>query len=243
MNYKKRVTTFLLDIFLIFSVILISVFSRKKLEIYMASLQDFAPQLSSLGTILSQQNLTTYNITSTEQIISQTNNLIFNANLLVYLIPISIIILYLLTQSINWKLINKTKIKNFVIASIPLLIITLLFLNSLVSIISTVLYEFSAEVIIPIILFILFLKISYLTLIFYTKQKLTLKFIRKSIKKLILPYFSILITSFFILINSALIYVFLILNQPTLILIPLLIILLIIFNFQRTSFIKKVNSI
>lgn len=243
MNYKKRALTFLLDLILIFSVILISVFSRKKLELYITSLQDFAPQLDSLGTILSQQNLTTYNVTSTEQIISQTNHMIISANIWLYLIPISMILIYLITQSINWKLLNKTKIKTFILASIPFLIITLLFLNSLLTSISTILYNFSINIVWPIILLILFLIIAYLTLIFYTKERITLKFIRHSIKRLILPYILMLITSFFILINSLLIYIFLIINQSILVLIPTLILLLILFNIQRTSFIKRVKSI
>ena len=236
MNLKKRALTFLLDLIFISSIILILIIARKQLQLYMDNLQNLSPQVSDLANILSSQNLTTYNQTYAEQIISQTNNLVFNTQIFLLLIPITMIIFYLITQSINWKIINKTKISLFLLSSIPFLAISLLFLNSLLDLLQTFLYEESTNLILTLSLFVLFIIITYFTLIFYIKGKI------KFIKQAILPCFLILLNWFFILLNLILVYIFILTEQSILILLFPLIILLIIFNYQRTSFIKKVKS-
>jgi len=245
MELKKRITTFLLDLILIFSVILTAVFARKKLEYYIISLRNFSPKILNLGAKLSFQNLTTYNQTYAEQVISQTNSLIFHANFYLFLIPLAIILFYLITQSINWKLINNTKINKFVIISVPFLIVALLFLNSLLDSALLMLYDTPIKILFTVLLFLIFLLVSYISLVYYSKKKIKnpKTFLKKSVKKLIFPFSLILINWFLILINSLLIYIFFIMEQSIIPLIPPLIIFLIIGNFQRTSFVKKIKTL
>src|SRR3989338_670004 len=116
---KDIIYTFLLDILTIILTILFTTLIIKKFQSYFIILQDSQQKVSEISQILMQQTLNSYNVTQVDTILNQINYLI---------LPLALTLPYIILQGINFKIINKTKLKNFIIISIPSLIIFILFL-------------------------------------------------------------------------------------------------------------------
>src|SRR3989344_5625264 len=212
---KQKYKPFLLDSVLVSLITVLLVLTREIMKYYLDKIQTYIPQINELSTTLSTQNLTSYNPEQVESTLNLVNTYIQRIEILQYLIlPLTIILLWILLQGLVWKLINKTSFKRFAIVSIP-------FLASL-----------------------LFLVISYETFIFYTINKpfkKTIEFSLKNLKKLILRFSLILLTSFLLLITIALIYIFTYVKINIITTSIIAVILILILNIQRLNLIQKIH--
>ena len=127
---KNIIYTFLLDISTIVLTILFTTLIIKKFQSYFIILQDSQQRVSEISQILMQQTLNSYNVTQVDTILNQINYLTYKIYFFQYLLlPLALILPYLILQGINFKIINKTKLKNFIITSVPSLIIFILLLS------------------------------------------------------------------------------------------------------------------
>ena len=127
---KNIIYTFLLDISTIVLTILSTTLIIKKFQSYFMILHQSQEKVSEISQILMQQTLNSYNVTQVDTILNQINYLTYKIYFFQYLLlPLALILPYIILQGINFKIINKTKLKNFIITSVPSLIIFILFLT------------------------------------------------------------------------------------------------------------------
>jgi len=247
MKVNTKIYTYLLDLSTIITTILFTTLIIKKFQSYLIILQESQQQISEISQILMQQTLNSYNVTQVDTILNQINYLTYKIYIFQYLLlPLALILPYLILQGINFKIINKTKLKNFIIISIPSLIIFILFMIYLMEIILS--FYITKEFIIFKLLLILipFIIIGYLTIIAHTLNTLNIKQIInysiKNIKRLLLHYLLFSLT-FFILVVLSLISISLLISSSfNLYIIPLFLIFSILFNYQRYNLINKMSS-
>ena len=238
---KNIIYTFLLDISTIVLTILFTTLIIKKFQSYFMVLQQSQEKVSEISQILMQQTLHTYNVTQVDTILNQINYLTYKIYFFQYLLlPSALILPYLILQGINFKIINKTKLKNFIIISIPSLILFMLFLIFLSNILYPVYILQLLIILIPLLI------IGYPTIIAHTLNTINIKQIInysiKNMKRLSLPYLLFSLTFFIIIILSILSFLLIITSSFTIYIIPLFLIFLILFNYQRYNLINRVLS-
>ena len=238
---KNIIYTFLLDISTIVLTILFTTLIIKKFQSYFMILQQSQEKVSEISQILMQQTLNTYNVTQVDTILNQINYLTYKIYFFQYLLlPSALILPYLILQGINFKIINKTKLKNFIIISIPSLILFMLFLIFLSNILYPVYILQLLIILIPLLI------IGYPTIIAHTLNTINIKQIInysiKNMKRLSLPYLLFSLTFFIIIILSILSFLLIITSSFTIYIIPLFLIFLILFNYQRYNLINRVLS-
>jgi len=238
---KNILYTFLLDISTIVLTILFTTLIIKKFQSYFMILQQSQEKVSEISQILMQQTLNTYNVTQVDTILNQINYLTYKIYLFQYLLlPLALILPYLILQGINFKIINKTKLKNFIIISIPSLIIFILFLIFSLKILS----PFYIISLLTISIFLLI--IGYPTIIAHTLNTINIKqIITYSIKNmgsLSSSYLLFSLTFSILIILSILSFLLIIASSFTIYIIPLFLIFLILFNYQRYNLINRVLS-
>jgi len=242
---KQKYKPFLLDTLLVSLITVLLVLTREIMKYYLDKIQTYIPQINELSTTLSTQNLTSYNPEQVESTLNLVNTYIQRIEILQYLIlPLTIILLWILLQGLVWKLINKTSFKRFAIVSIPFLASLFFLVINLINMQAMILYGDQTSISLFIISLILFLIISYETFIFYTINKpfkKTIEFSLKNLKKLILRFSLILLTSFLLLITIALIYIFTYVKINIITTSIIAVILILILNIQRLNLIQKIH--
>lgn len=243
---KNIIYTSILDILTIALTILFTTLIIKKFQSYFIMLQQSQETVSEISQILMQQTLNSYNVTQVDTILNQINYLTYKVYLFQYLLlPLALILPYVILQGINFKIINKTKLKDFIITSIPSLIIFFLFIFSLLKTIN--LFYTSKLLMITLLFAILipFLIIGYLTIIAHTLNTINIKQIItysiKNIKRLFLSYLLFSLTFFILIILSIFTFLLIISSSFTIYIIPFFLILLILFNYQRNHLINKIK--
>ena len=239
---KNIIYTFLLDISTIVLTILSTTLIIKKFQSYFMILHQSQEKVSEISQILMQQTLNSYNVTQVDTILNQINYLTYKIYFFQYLLlPLALILPYIILQGINFKIINKTKLKNFIITSVPSLIIFILFLTFSIKILSPI--YIPSLLVISISLLI----IGYFTIIAHTLNAINIKQIinysMKNIKRLLLPYLLFSLTCFIILILSILSFLLIISSSFTIYIIPFFLIFLILFNYQRAHLINKIKHL
>ena len=236
---KNIIYTFLLDISTIVLTILFTTLIIKKFQSYFIILQDSQQRVSEISQILMQQTLNSYNVTQVDTILNQINYLTYKIYFFQYLLlPLALILPYLILQGINFKIINKTKLKNFIIISIPSLIIFILFLIFSIKILSPIYIPSLLAIL------ILLLIIGYPTIIAHKLNTINIKQIiiysMKNMKRLLPHYLLFSLTFFILIILSILSFLLIIASSFTVYIIPLFLIFLILFNYQRYNLICKI---
>ena len=242
-NYKP----FLLDILLVSLITSLLVIVREIMKDYMEKIQTYIPQINELSNTLSTQNLTSYSPENVESTLNLVNTYIQRIEILQYIIlPLTIILLWIFLQGLVWKLINKTSLKRFAIASIPFLTSLFFLVINIINIQAMILYGDEASILSFIISLILFLIITYETFIYCTINKpfkATLQFSIKNLKELALKYSLLLLTSFLLLVTITLIYIFTYVKTNIIIPSIIAITLILILNMQRLNLMQKIHSL
>ena len=239
---KNIIYTFLLDISTIVLTILSTTLIIKKFQSYFMILHQSQEKVSEISQILMQQTLNSYNVTQVDTILNQINYLTYKIYFFQYLLlPLALILPYIILQGINFKIINKTKLKNFIIISIPSLIIFILFLIFSIKILSSIYIPSLLAISIALLI------IGYFTIIAYSLNTINLKqvinYSMKNIKRLLLPYLLFSLTFFIILVLSILSFLLIIISSFTIYIIPFFLIFLILFNYQRVYLINKIKHL
>jgi len=248
MKTKTFLFTFTLEIIFTIIVIYLLFYSRDKTRNYLLDIQEASPELNKLQEDLGKQSLTTYDQENVQKKLDEVENTLDKAIILnQVIVPVIILILSLIFYSLLWKISSGIYLKKFLIYSIfPLL----LFFFSAVQFLNYLAYVYlqlgSNNIILLIVSVILLIILYYFSLVLFSKNvkfKQSIGFAVKNFKRLILTYILVLFANALLLFLILIIFVLSFAQYSIIIPSILLVILLIIMNFQRLHFIEKVSRI
>jgi hypothetical protein len=239
---SKYSLAFLLDIIFTITALLSIYYTRIQTKLYMDEITSLSPILNQFTQQASTNNITDIPLQEVIRLESLLDNALLINNVI---LPIIILILFITTQALVWKLINNTPIKKFILFSIIPAAIALLTINNFTDLIFNIMSGEDHSIILFIILIILSILLSYTSLILttnYEKPKEILKTLKKKYKKSILPFILLIITTLFYLITFTIVLISAIAEYLSIITITILMLSIILFELTRYYFIKKVKS-
>lgn len=241
---QKRVKIFVLD--LIFAALLISLllFVRLQTKEYFEQVQGFSQEIASLEEELAGE-------ASPEEIARATDRLdtidgILTRSLLLntLLLPLLLFVFWIVFQGGIWKLSTHVSFTKFTLASIIPMILFFIFVLYFLDYLSYVMFNDTVASLGMLLLILLTLTVSaYFFLVIILKPQLSLKnslvFAKTCFKKLILPFFLLIIAGGIYVLLLTLIFIFTYVGVSSILPGLLLIVLLVILNYQRSKLVKK----
>ncbi|HLC86420.1 MAG TPA: hypothetical protein VJG30_03985 [Candidatus Nanoarchaeia archaeon] len=247
MKNKKLLFTFLIE--LLFAVILISLlfYARDKTRNYLIEVQEFTPELSQLQENLGKESLTSYNKEEVQNRLDTVEKTLDKAILLnQVIIPIVLLVLSLIFYSLLWKISSGISIKNFFVYSILPLLLFFFSIVQFLNYLAFVYLDLGSNNIILLVVSVVLLLISYYFLLVLlsrnSKFKQSIVFAVKNFRRFIFFYILVLLTNALFLFLILVIFVLSFAEYSIVVPSVLLVILLILINFQRLYFVKKVSK-
>jgi len=240
-NITKYLSVFSLDIIFTVLSILVLYYTRIQTKLYMDQITALSPVLNDFTQQAANNNITSVPLQEVIKLESLLNKaLILND----WILPLVILILFIITQAIIWRIINKTPIWKSTIFIIIPSIVFLITITSFTNILFGIMSGESYSLILFIILLILTIGLSYISLILlvnHKKPKDVLKIIKKRYKKSILPFILMIITSLVYITAFTLTLIVAVGEYLGIIIILAMIISIILFELTRYYFLRRLK--
>ncbi len=243
----KVITTIILEVLFTIILILLLVSIRDKALGYLHDVQGFAGEISGLEQDLQTQNLTTYDQQQIRLTLDKIDSTLNKGLILIwFILPLSLILLSLIFYYFIWKILSNISIKRFLPSIIPLilLLVTIYFTLNYIA----YKFYFVEESPLPqLIIFALLTIIVYYFVLFLLSNNKSfsenLRFAKKNLNKLILPFILNIITNIIYLVTIFI--VFFLTYAKASILIPsiFLLVIIMIINIQRIYLVNKISRL
>lgn len=238
MDWKKRGLTFLLDLVFTAGILGFFYWMREWMAGVIAQINTLGPALAQLEQEAATESFTANSVAALEGINSlATNTLLVNQ----VIMPIFLIVLFIVTQMLVWKYLNKTPFVRFASYSILPFVLFLLFGSMFLELLmwAFMYLDFSWFWFIVVILLLLFT--SYYALVWNVHWKDGIKKLFKR-RQVIGPYLLLVLATLFYLIVMSIFFIGLISSSIGFMAFVWGIVSLVAFNYARSYYIRKARN-
>ena len=245
---KKKIKIFLLD--LLFTILLISLLVGIRIESkkYFEQVQSFSPEVTKVQELVNTKEASEKDLEQADQTLNTIDNILSKSLWLNSIFfPLGIFLLWILLEGLVWNSLTGIKFKMFVLYSLlPTLLFfsfTLYFLQYL----SLALYNDTTASLFLLLGLAAFLgAVIYFTLISFVRSeslKNNFNIAKKNLKRLILPLLFLLFSLIVYLFLIILIFIFSYVQVSFILPGILLFFVIVLLNYQREYYIKKVKEL